>query len=342
MALLSIVILNYNGLEYLKRFLPGVISYSNGHDVVVADNCSTDGSLEYLKREFSNVRTIVISKNKGYSEGYNEALRQIDSKYYVLLNSDVEVTQGWTAPILKLLENDNKVAAAQPKILDYKNRNKFEYAGAGGGLIDTLGYPFCRGRLFQSIEEDHGQYDDQYQIFWATGACLFIRSEVYHTLGGFDTDFFAHMEEIDLCWRINSAGLKVMYDGSSRVYHVGGGTLERTNPKKTYLNFRNGLSLLYKNYRMAELWWKLPLRISLDLVAALKFTLFDGYKNGLAVLKAHVDFIKEIPINFKKRRRVNLLRTKKSLGSIYRGSLVWDYFIKGVKTYSSLHFNSTK
>ena len=342
MALLSIVILNYNGLEYLKQFLPGVIAYSNGHEVVVADNCSTDGSLEYLKSEFPNVRTIVISENRGYSEGYNEALRQIDSKYYVLLNSDVEVTQGWTAPILKLLENDNEVAAAQPKILDYNNRNKFEYAGAGGGLIDTLGYPFCRGRLFQSIEEDHGQYDDQYQIFWATGACLFIRSEVYHTLGGFDTDFFAHMEEIDLCWRINSAGLKVMCDGSSMVYHVGGGTLERTNPKKTYLNFRNGLSLLYKNYRMAELWWKLPLRISLDLVAALKFTLFDGHKNGLAVLKAHVDFVKEIPINFKKRRRVNLLRTKRNLKTIYRGSLVWDYFIKGVKTYSSLHFNSTK
>lgn len=336
MTLLSIVILNYNGLEYLKRFLPGVVEYSQGHEVVVADNRSTDGSLEFVREKFPEVQTILINANLGYSAGYNEALAQIDSKYYVLLNSDVQVTKNWIPPLLGMLENDDRIAAVQPKILDFSNPGKFEYAGAGGGMIDTLGYPFCRGRLFQSIEADEGQYDDCCQIFWATGACLFIRSEQYHSLGGLDPDFFAHMEEIDLCWRINSSGFKVMYNGQSTVYHVGGGTLERTNPKKTYLNFRNGLSLLYKNYRKKELWWKLPLRIMLDLIAAFKFSLFDGYENGLAVLTAHVHFFRELPVNFQKRKRVRHFRTKNKIAVIYARSLVWDYFIKGIRKYSSL------
>lgn len=337
MTQLSVVILNYNGIDYLKKFLPSVIKYSTGHEIIVADNCSTDNSVDFLRTHFPEIRIICNSKNEGYSQGYNEALSQVESDYYVLLNSDIEVTENWITPIFNQLEIDRNVAAVQPKILDFNNRLKFEYAGAGGGMIDTLGYPFCRGRLFQSIEEDQGQYDDIHQVFWATGACLFIRANIYHKSGGLDPDFFAHMEEIDICWRINAMGYKVMYNGKSSVYHVGGGTLERTNPKKTYLNFRNGLSLLYKNYRVWEVIFKLPIRIALDIVASIKFMLFDGFKNGLAVLQAHVDFVFELPVNFKKRRVSKRLFKPVKLKVIYTGSLVWDYYIRGVRKYSDLN-----
>ncbi|MEM6523336.1 MAG: glycosyltransferase family 2 protein [Bacteroidota bacterium] len=342
MPKLSVVILNYNGIDYLKKFLPSVMEYSSPHEVIVADNCSTDHSVNFLKKNFPSVRIISNTKNQGYSQGYNEALEQVDSDYYVLLNSDVEVTKNWIDPILNQLEENLQIAAVQPKILDFNNKLKFEYAGAGGGMIDTLGYPFCRGRLFQTLEEDQGQYNDIAQIFWASGACLFIRAKVYKESGGLDTDFFAHMEEIDMCWRINAMGYKVMYNGLSCVYHVGGGTLERTNPKKTYLNFRNGLSLLYKNYTLGELLYKLPARIILDVIAAIKFMLFDGFHNGIAVFKAHIHFLLEFPLNFKKRRAAKRLFKPVQISTIYARSLVWDYYIRGIRKFSDLQINSTK
>ncbi|MEM7107370.1 MAG: glycosyltransferase family 2 protein [Bacteroidota bacterium] len=342
MSKLSVVILNYNGIDYLKKFLPSVIEHSAPHEVVVADNCSTDNSVDFLKTNFPSVRIVCNTKNQGYSQGYNEALEQVESDYYVLLNSDVEVTENWITPILHQLDKNPQVAAVQPKILDFNNRLKFEYAGAGGGMIDTLGYPFCRGRLFQTLEEDKGQYDDITQIFWASGACLFIRATVYKESGGLDPDFFAHMEEIDMCWRINAMGYKVMYNGLSCVYHVGGGTLERTNPKKTYLNFRNGLSLLYKNYAFSQLVFKLPLRIVLDVIAAMKFMLFDGFQNGIAVFKAHIHFLFDLPVNFKKRQLAKKLFRPVPIVIIYGHSLVWDYYVRGIRKFSELKFNNTR
>lgn len=332
----SIVILNYNGRSYLQQFLPGVIQNSPGCEVIVADNCSTDDSVEYLRTHFPSVRLILIPVNLGYSQGYNEALAQVEAQYYVLLNSDVEVSPGWVSPILQMMETDESIAAAQPKILDFNQKEYFEYAGAGGGMMDILGYPFCRGRLFQTLETDQGQYNDVTQIFWATGACLFIRSDIYRKLGGLDPDFFAHMEEIDLCWRINGAGLKVMYNGASQVYHVGGGTLKRTNPRKTYLNFRNGLTLLFKNYSTSNLLWKFPVRILLDVVAALKFMLFDSLQDGLAVCRAHLHFWSALRVNYKKRHQAKSHRKIKKIPTIYPYSIVFQYFLKGVRKYEEL------
>ncbi|TRX56006.1 glycosyltransferase family 2 protein [Fulvivirga sp. M361] len=332
----SIVILNFNGRAYLERFLPGVLANSPGCEVIVADNNSSDDSVQYLKSNFPNIRLIIIDENQGYSQGYNTALTQVTSKYYVLLNSDVEVTPGWVEPMVGSMDADPTIAAAQPKILDFNQRDRFEYAGAGGGQLDILGYPFCRGRLFLTLEKDQGQYDDFQRIFWATGACLFIRSDVFHELGGLDPDFFAHMEEIDLCWRINAAGYKVMYNGSSKVYHVGGGTLQRTNPRKTYLNFRNGLTLLYKNSSTKELIWKLPARIILDIIAAVKFTLFDSPKDGLAVIKANLHFLQKLSITAEKRRQIKKMNSSDRHQLIYKGSIVFQYFMKGIRKYNDL------
>ena len=331
----AIVILNYNGEKYLRQFLPSVLSHSQGCEIIVADNCSTDQSLQYLEQHQPAVRIIRLSENGGYSKGYNEALAQVDADYYVLLNSDVEVTANWVAPIIEMMEADHSIAAAQPKILSFNQPDEFEYAGAAGGYIDSLGYPFCRGRLFNTLEKDSGQYDDRKQIFWATGACLFIRSDVFHTLGGLDPDFFAHMEEIDLCWRINSAGLKVMYDGRSTVYHVSGGTLHKSNPKKTYLNFRNGLSLIYKNYSKAEVYLKMPVRIILDIIASIKFMAFDSFADGWAVIRAHRDFLSDFSKNYRKRKAVQQKRIREA-STIYRGSVVYEYFVKGKKRFDEL------
>lgn len=334
----AVVILNYNGEKYLRQFLPIVITHSVNCRVIVADNCSTDNSLAYVEQHHPDVEILRLSKNAGYSQGYNEALQHVRSEYYILLNSDVEVTENWTQPILEMMENDPMIAAAQPKILSWHQKSYFEYAGAGGGYMDTLGYPFCRGRLFNTLEEDKGQYTEVQQIFWATGACLFIRAEAFHQLDGFDPDFFAHMEEIDLCWRINAAGYKVMYNGNSTIYHVGGGTLHKSNPHKTYLNFRNGLALLYKNYNAKELWLKFPIRIALDIVAAIKFMLFDTMADGIAVLKAHWHFWKEWRSNYKKRVITQRNKKLNRLSTIYKGSVVFEYFIKGVRSFSALKF----
>ena len=302
MTKVAVVILNYNGKKFLQQFLPSVIRFSTESEIIVADNGSTDDSVEFLTQEYSSqVRIINIDKNRGYCGGYNYALKQVDADYYILLNSDVEVTENWISPIISLFESNPEIAAAQPKIKSFHEKNKFEYAGAGGGFVDTLGYPFCRGRIFNHLEEDHGQYNDTRQIFWATGACLFVRAAAFHEMGGLDEDFFAHMEEIDLCWRLNRAGYKIYYCGSSTVYHVGGGTLSKSNPRKTQLNFRNGLSLLMKHLPSYAIWWKLPFRLVLDWLAALLFLVRGAPADSLAVFKAHIDFLLRVRQDIRKR-----------------------------------------
>jgi GT2 family glycosyltransferase len=312
MTEVAVVILNYNGRNFLKQFLPNVIQYSGNAKIIVADNASTDDSIQLIESEFSShVEVLKIDRNRGYCGGYNYALQKIEATFFVLLNSDVEVTERWIEPVTDLLKSDPTIAAAQPKILSFHDKNKFEYAGAAGGFIDTMGYPFCRGRIFSHLEEDQGQYNDTRQVFWASGACLFIKSDVFKTSGGFDEDFFAHMEEIDLCWRLNQKGYKIYYQGKSKVFHVGGGTLSTSNPKKTHLNFRNGLSLLVKNLPTRELLWKLPIRLTLDWFAALLFLASNKASDAKAVLTAHAAFFKNLRSDLLKRdHRVMISGTK--------------------------------
>ena len=336
MTKVAVVILNYNGKNFLQQFLPSVINFSEGAKIVVADNGSTDGSAEFVEQNFSSVALIRVSDNKGFCGGYNFVLKQIEATYYVLLNSDVEVTQGWLTPIIELLDNNPTIAAAQPKILSYKSKNKFEYAGAGGGMIDTLGYPFCRGRLFDSIEEDHGQYNDTVEVFWATGACLFVRAKLYHEMGGLDEDFFAHMEEIDLCWKLLRAKHKIYYCGQSTVYHVGGGTLSASNPRKTYFNFRNGLSLLIKHQPSLALLWKFPFRIVLDWAAALHFVLTGSAEHGKAVIIAHLSIVRRLSQEIKKRKLTQKQINSFDVPNIYKRLIVWDYFYSKKKSFKEL------
>lgn len=292
------------------------------------DNGSTDTSVDLIKKEFPSVELIVLDKNYGFCGGYNRALQQIHTTYTVLLNSDVEVTKGWLTPLVEILDGDKTIAAVQPKILSYHHKHHFEYAGAGGGFIDALGYPFCRGRIFNYTEKDNGQYDDTCEVFWTSGACMMIRSSVYHTLSGLDETFFAHMEEIDLCWRIQRSGMKLYYCGSSSVYHVGAGTLSRSNPKKTYYNFRNGLSLIYKHLPSRQLIYKFPLRILLDYLAALKFLIGGGSKDFTAVFQAHYDFFKTLQ-STRKNRKALKSKLPYSLKNVYPGVIpVLHYLLK--------------
>jgi GT2 family glycosyltransferase len=335
MTEVAVVILNYNGSNFLRQFLPTVIANSGSAKIIVADNGSTDDSMAVLTQEFSSsVEVIKIGSNLGFCGGYNYALRLINAEYYVLLNSDVEVTPEWISPIVNLFKNDSGIVAAQPKILSYHQQDHFEYAGAAGGFVDTLGYPFCRGRIFNYIEKDSGQYDDTRPIFWATGACLFIRSRIYHDSGGLDEALFAHMEEIDLCWRLNRAGHKIYYVGASTVYHVGGGTLSKSNPRKTFLNFRNGLSILVKNLPGADLWWKLPVRLFLDWIAALKFFLQGSPSDSWAVVKAHYFFVTGIGSDVRKRRRLASLSYR--VRYQYPRLLIIEFFLLGKKTFKDL------
>jgi GT2 family glycosyltransferase len=331
----AVVILNYNGEKLLRQFLPSVIQYSHEAEVIVADNGSTDQSLAVLKNEFPQVKLIILDKNYGFCGGYNWALRQVDATYVVLLNSDIEVTANWLAPMVTLLDQNPSIAAVQPKILSYHNKESFEYAGAAGGFIDTLGYPFCRGRIFDYLEKDLHQYDDNLEIFWATGACMMIRSEVYHHFNGLDEDFFAHMEEIDLCWKIHRTKQKIYYCGQSHVFHVGAGTLDYKSPRKTYLNFRNGLTLIYKHLGFAELLYKLPLRVLLDWMALLLFLIKGEPGNSLAVIKAHVHFLLQIGRNLKKRQQIHLKNPTYSSDTIYKGLIIVDYYLKGKKTFNN-------
>ena len=329
-----VVILNYNGRNFLQQFLPSVLasSYVN-KEIIVADNCSTDDSPDVLK-QFSNIKILMLDKNYGFAEGYNQALQKISADYYALLNSDVEVTPQWIEPIIQLMESDKKIAACQPKILSYKEKEFFEYAGAAGGWLDTLGYPFSRGRIFDEHEKDLGQYNDNAEIFWATGAAMFLRASVFHEVNGFDNFFFAHMEEIDLCWRLQLAGYKIMCCPASVVYHVGGGTLPKGNERKVYLNFRNNIIMLSKNLCMREKIWKLPLRFFLDMVFAFK-NLFSGYHASfIAIFEAYISVIKW-SFTSKNKSRLKKVSMKKLTG-VYNGSIVWDYFIKRKKRFSEI------
>ncbi len=337
MTEVAVVILNYNGRNFLKQFLPSVIECSGNAKIIVADNASTDDSIQLIESEFASiVEVIKIERNRGYCGGYNYALNKIEAEYFVLLNSDVEVTKGWIEPIITLFKSDSSIAAAQPKIVSYYEKNKFEYAGAAGGFIDALGYPFCRGRIFSHIEEDQGQYNDVRQVFWATGACLFIKAEIFNKIGGLDEDFFAHMEEIDLCWRLNRAGYKVYYHGLSKVYHVGGGTLSSSNPRKTHLNFRNGLSLLIKHLAPAELLWKLPVRLILDWFAAGLYLVSRRPANAKAVFSAHLDFFKNCISDFAKRKTIAKEIGGFQVDGIYRGIIPFQYYLLKKRTFGEL------
>ncbi|WP_323757054.1 glycosyltransferase family 2 protein [Roseivirga sp.] len=334
MSKISVALLNYNGKTHLENFLPSVVQFSNGYDIVVIDNGSTDDTLEFLKSNYPTVRVISYAENSGFCGGYNKALKELEHEFVVLLNTDVQVTEGWIDPILKLMESDSNLAAVQPKILDLKKKTHFEYAGASGGYLDILGYPFCRGRVFHTIEEDKNQYQETQDVFWASGASLFVRRSAYFEAGGLDEDFFAHMEEIDLCWRFWNLGYKVKVCPESVVYHLGGGTLDKSSPKKTYLNFRNGLSILLKNENTSDLSWKFPIRLFLDWLAIIQFSILSGLPHGVAIIRAHFDFMRSIPCQIRKRK--SSIRTSQN-NPRYRGLIIWDYFIRRKKTYLKIN-----
>ena len=300
----------------------------------MADNASTDDSIQFLKENFPQVELIKLSQNFGFAKGYNEALKKVEADYYVLLNSDVEVTPAWLEPVIELLEKDEKAAACQPKILSYHNKNYFEYAGAAGGWIDAYGYPFAKGRVFEVCEEDKGQYNISQEIFWATGAAMIIKSKIYHQLRGFDEYFFAHMEEIDLCWRIQLAGCKIYCCPQSTVYHVGGGTLPKGASKKTFLNYRNNQIMLAKNLPWNEK-WKILFRMTLDQIAALKALLKGDGGYFIAVIKAHLAFF--YWAFFAKKQLYGLNRKPlKSLAGVYGGAVIWKYFVQKKKLFSEI------
>ena len=328
----AVVILNYNGVNFLKKYLPTVIRYSQGAEIVVADNASTDDSVAFMKREFPQITLLENKENAGFAGGYNWALSQIKAKYYVLLNSDIEVTPNWLEPVIQLMESDQQIAACQPKIRSVFQKDYFEYAGASGGFIDQWGYPFCRGRIFEAVEKDEGQYDDVREVFWATGACMFVRADVYHKLGGLDEDFFAHMEEIDFCWRAKNEGYKIMVQPASVIYHVGGGTLPKSSAHKTYLNFRNNFMLLYKNLPKNRLLKLLIVRLFLDGVAGIRFLLQGHFLDVVAIVKAHFYFYGHLGILKQKRAQLK----QKQVSEVYRGSLVWARFFNGIKTFGEL------
>jgi GT2 family glycosyltransferase len=337
----AVVVLNWNGAALLRQFLPSVLAYSNAATIWVVDNASTDDSMAVLAREFPAVHIIQHATNLGFCEGYNQALRQLPAQFQhaVLLNSDVEVAPGWLQPLRQLLEERPSVAAVQPKIRAHADRAQFEYAGAGGGYLDQLGYPFCRGRLFDTLEADHGQYDDTRPVAWATGACMVVRLSSWHALRGLEPEFFAHMEEIDLCWRLWNAGHEVWYHGGSTVFHVGGGTLHKSNPRKTYLNFRNGLALVYKNTHPAELAGTLAVRVLLDWVAALRFLLQGATADARAILRAQRDFYRRRAYWRQQRQQFAPRLTLAERPGVYRGSLVWAYFGQGKRRFSELDKN---
>lgn len=331
----AIVILNWNGINLLKKFLPSVCAatYSN-MDIVVGDNASTDGSVQFLKEYYPEIKIVLNKQNYGFAGGYNRVLKKIDCEYFVLLNSDVEVDADWIGPVIQLMETDQNIAVAQPKILSFSNKHLFEYAGAAGGYMDSLGYPFCRGRIFDTLEVDQGQYNTATEIFWASGAALFIKKEKWIEMGGLDEDFFAHMEEIDLCWRLKNKGYKIMYCPESIIYHVGGGTLGAESPYKTYLNFRNNLVLLQKNLPFGRSIAVIFIRFWLDLLSMIKFFIEGKPRNAIAISKAHFYFIRNIFKNSRKSKELHKENFNKA--GLFNGSIVWEYFIRRKKTFKSL------
>jgi GT2 family glycosyltransferase len=328
----AVVILNWNGKSFLEQFLPSVVKHSADARVIVADNNSTDNSISFLKEIYPSIEIIELDKNYGFAGGYNHALKQVDSEYYVLLNSDVEVTENWLNPMFDLLESDPSIAACQPKIKDYNNKSYFEYAGACGGFIDKYGYPFCRGRIFENLEEDNKQYDNVEEIFWASGASLFIRSKDYHNIGGLDEFFFAHMEEIDLCWRLKNSGKRIMVCPSSTVYHVGGGTLNKVKPQKTFLNFRNSLLTLHKNLPNKDRFGVLFIRLVLDGLAGIKFLISGQATHTWAIARAHISFYRAITQNKAKRQDFASPNLIGKIDTI----IVKDHFLKKHKSFSDI------
>ncbi len=330
----AVIILNWNGKDWLEKLLPTVVQYGSDVEIIVADNGSTDDSISFLSENFPAIRIVNNKENLGFAGGYNKALNQIHAEYYVLLNSDVEVSGNWIAPIIDLMDSDKNIAACQPKLLDYNNRDKFEYSGASGGFIDRFGYPFCRGRIFDCLEEDCGQYNDAIEVFWATGACIFLKTEAFWEVGGFDEEFFAHQEEIDLCWRLKNKGYKIMVEPSSVIYHVGGGTLDAGSPFKTHLNFRNNLKMLFKNLPLPSLFMVIPIRLLLDAVAAITFLKQkNGFSHFFAIVKAHFAFYFAIQELISKRQKIS---QKNNLVGKMNYSILVKNKLKGIKNFSNL------
>jgi GT2 family glycosyltransferase len=341
----AVVILSYNGTKWHQLFLPKIVEESDngpGYEVILADNASTDDTLQYVKDNFPTVKTLQISINHGFANGYYEALKQIQAKYYILLSADFEVTEGWFPPLHEAMERDTQLAACQPRIRYWRDREFFEYAGAGGGFMDKYGYLFCRGRIFFDIEKDQGQYNDNIEVFWASGGCLVVRADLYHKVGGLDHDFYAHMEEVDLCWRLKNAGYKIGYVGQSIVYHVGGSVISYGSPQKLYYNFRNNLVLLVKNEKGSKLLWLFPLRFVLDGVAGLRLLLTGNAKQTLTIIKAHFHFYREMGKWFRRRRENKKLIVHRNESGIYSRSIVWDYFLLRKKKFSDLKWQPRK
>jgi len=330
---IAIVILNWNGRSLLEKFLPSVVSYSQDDaEIYVADNNSSDDSIDFLDKNYPKVKIIKNKINGGFAKGYNDALKRIDADIYALVNSDIEVTENWLKPIIKAFKEDSGTAVIQPKLLDYKNKSKFEYAGAGGGYVDFMGYPFCRGRIFMNLETDNGQFNDTTDIFWASGACFFIKSEIYHAQKGFDEQYFAHQEEIDLCWRVQNEGHQIKYVGASTVYHVGGATLRETNPHKTFLNFRNSLFTISKNVPKRFVFIVIFLRLLMDGIAGIKFVFELRPIHTWAIIKAHLSFYRHLPMMLSKRRALSFKQTN----YFYCFSIVWQHFILRKQKFTEL------
>lgn len=334
----AIVILNWNGKHFLEEFLPSVIKYSDfeGVKIFIADNASSDDSISYVRNNAPTAGIIQLDRNYGFADGYNRALNQVKSEYYILLNSDVQVTEGWLVPLLKMMDSDSLVGACMPKMRAYKQRDFFEYAGAAGGFIDKFGYAFCRGRIFDSIESDYGQYDVKSEIFWASGACLMVKASLFKSAGGLDSRFYAHMEEIDLCWRIKNRGYKIMFVPESVIFHVGGGTLPHGDSRKTYLNFRNNLYLLNKNLPPDTMMKVLIIRLLMDLLSAFRFLMKGSFSDFFAVIRAHFDFHMNRKYCTVFRRDEQQFITSYKHREIYPGSIVYDYFIRKKYTFKSL------
>lgn len=341
MKQVAIVILNWNGVNWLEKFLPTLIRNSDNQDIYIADNASTDNSVEYIKENFKNIFIIKNDSNGGFAKGYNDALNKLEGKYkyYLIINSDIEVTPDFLAPLVQTLEDGNNLAGVQPKIKSYTDKKYFEYAGSSGGFIDNDYFPFCRGRIFDQLEKDIGQYDFPMEVFWTSGACMLIKTDAFHQLSGFDEDFFAHMEEIDLCWRAQLLGYKFMINPKSIVYHVGGGTLNYGNPRKTFLNFRNNLFMIHKNHQ-GILFTKIFKRLVLDGIAGIKFFVSGQFKHTFAIIKAHFAYYGNLRQLNKKRTeilRASTTNKNNSLGGFYDGSILFNYFIKRNKTFDKLN-----
>lgn len=335
----AVVILSYNGRKWHELFLPTIVTEaSTGYEVIVADNASTDDTLAWLQQTYPEVKTVQIAVNRGFANGYYEALQQIQAKYYILLSADFEVTPNWYPPLLHAMQRYEGLAACQPKIRYWRDRECFEYAGAGGGFMDKLGYLFCRGRIFNELEKDHGQYDDDIETFWASGGCFMVRADLYHQMGGLDRDLYAHMEEVDLCWRLKNAGYKIGYIGGSTVYHVGGSVISYGSPQKLYYNFRNSLILLLKNEKASRLLWLFPLRLVLDGIAGLQMLAGGKFKETATIVKAHFHFYGSLGKWMKKRKASQAVVTHRNEVGIYRRSIIWQYFALRKKTFPKLGY----